>query len=85
MDLGSQYLGPLANTSRREVLLIMVRSPVIMWPVGLYMNGALVLVQSGGLDLKSSILRSRNTCLQLKTFELLVLYKRTKLEAQTDP
>ena len=51
MDLGSRYLGPLARTSRREVLII-VRSPVITWPVGLYMNGELAQVQSGGLDLK---------------------------------
>jgi len=32
-------------------------------PVGLYMNGELAQVQSEGLALKSSILRSRNTCL----------------------
>jgi hypothetical protein len=46
---GSRYLGPLANTSHREVLLIILRSPVIMWPVGLYMNEELAQVQSGGL------------------------------------
>jgi len=63
MDLGSRYLGPLANSSRREVLLIILRSPVITWPVGLYVNGELAQVQSGGLDLKLSILRSCNTCL----------------------
>jgi len=28
MDLGSQYIDPLVNTSRREVLLIMLWSPV---------------------------------------------------------
>jgi len=39
MDLGSRYLGPFANTSRREVLLIILKSPVITCPVGLYMNG----------------------------------------------
>jgi hypothetical protein len=44
MDLGSRYLSPWANTSRREVLLITVRSPVIMWPVGLYMNGELAQI-----------------------------------------
>jgi hypothetical protein len=49
MELGSRYLGPLANTSHREVLLIILRSPVIMWPVGLYMNEELAQVQSGGL------------------------------------
>ena len=54
MDLGSRYLGPLANTSRKEVLLIILRSPAITWPVGSYMNGGLAQVQSGGLDLKSS-------------------------------
>jgi len=54
---------PLANNSRREVLLIILRSPVITWPVGLYLNEDLAQVQSGGLDLKSSILRSYNTCL----------------------
>ena len=36
IELGSWYFDPLKNTSRREVLLIMVRSPVITWPVGLY-------------------------------------------------
>ena len=54
MDLGSRYLGPLANTYRREMLLIILRSPVITWPVGLYMNGELAQVQSGDLDLKKS-------------------------------
>ena len=49
-------LGLLANTSRKEVLLIILRSPVITWPAGLYMNGELAQVQSGGLNLKSSIL-----------------------------
>jgi hypothetical protein len=43
-----------------EVLLIILRSPVITWPVGLYMNGELAQVQSGCLDLKSLILRSCN-------------------------
>jgi hypothetical protein len=33
------------------------KSPVIMWPVGLYMNEELAQVQSGGLYLNSSILR----------------------------
>jgi hypothetical protein len=63
MDLGSRYLGPLANTSRREVLLIHLRPPVIRQPVELYMNGELAQVQSGGLDFKSSILRLGNTFL----------------------
>jgi hypothetical protein len=54
-------LGPLTKTSRREVLLIILRSPVISWLVGLYMNEELAQVQSGGLDLKLSILRSCNT------------------------
>jgi hypothetical protein len=58
MDLDSQYLGPLANTSRREALLIILKSPV-----GLYMNGELAQMQSGRLDLKSSILRSCNPLL----------------------
>jgi hypothetical protein len=71
MDLGSRYLGPLANTSRREMLLIILRSPVMTWPVGLYMNGELEQVQSGFLDLKSSILRSCNTCLQLIFFDAI--------------
>jgi hypothetical protein len=52
----------LANTSRREVLLIFLRSPITTWPVGLYMNGEIAQVQPGVLDLKSSILRSCNTC-----------------------
>jgi hypothetical protein len=38
MELGSRYLDPLANTSRREMLLKMLRSPVITWPARLYMN-----------------------------------------------
>ena len=41
IDLGSRYLGPLANTSLREVLLIILRLPVITWPARLYMNGKL--------------------------------------------
>jgi len=41
MNLGSRYLGPLTNTSRKEVLLIILRPPVITWPAGLYMNGEL--------------------------------------------
>ena len=52
MDLGSRYLCALANTSRREVLLLILRSPDIAWPVALYMNGELAQMQSGGLDLK---------------------------------
>jgi len=32
-------LDPLANTSRRELVLIMLWSPLITWPAGLYMNG----------------------------------------------
>jgi len=32
---------------------------VITWSVGLYMNGELAQVQSGGLDLKSSILTTK--------------------------
>ena len=56
-------LGPLSNTSRREVLIIMSRSPGITWSAGLYMNEELEQAQSGGLDLKSSILRSCNSFL----------------------
>ena len=50
MGVGSRYLGSLANTSRREVLLIILRSPwpVITWPAGLYMNEELPQVLSGG-------------------------------------
>jgi hypothetical protein len=36
MDLGSWKFGPFANTSPREVLVIMLRPPVITWPSGLY-------------------------------------------------
>jgi hypothetical protein len=32
MSLGLRYLSPLTNTSRREVLLIILMSPVITWP-----------------------------------------------------
>ena len=73
MDIGSLYLDPLANTSGREVLLITLRSSVITWPFGLYINVELVQVQSGGLDLKSSILGSRNTCLLLNIFDAILL------------
>jgi hypothetical protein len=48
IQISSRYLGPFANTSRREVLLIILRSPVITWPAGLYMNGELAQAQSGG-------------------------------------
>ena len=41
-------LGSFANTSRREVLLIILRSTAITWPSGLYMNGELAQVQSAG-------------------------------------
>jgi hypothetical protein len=56
------FLKLLFATSRREVLLIFLRSPITTWPVGLYMNGEIAQVQPGVLDLKSSILRSCNTC-----------------------
>ena len=49
MDLGLRYLGPLGNTSQRQVLLIVLWSLLITWPVGLYMNEKLAQVQSGGL------------------------------------
>ena len=52
MDLGSRYFGPLANALRRVALLTMLRSPVITWSAGLYRNGDVEQVQSGGLDLK---------------------------------
>ena len=51
MILCSRYFGPLANTSRKEVLLIMLKSPVIMRPAGLCMNGEHAQVQLEGLDL----------------------------------
>jgi hypothetical protein len=35
MDLDSRYIGPVVNTSRREVSLILLMTPVITWPVGL--------------------------------------------------
>jgi hypothetical protein len=41
MDSGSRYFDPLVNTSCREMLFTMLRSPVIMWPARLYMNGEL--------------------------------------------
>jgi hypothetical protein len=46
-------------------LKIILRSSVKTWPVGLYINGELAQMQSGGLDFKSSILRSCNTLLCL--------------------
>jgi hypothetical protein len=39
MNLGSRYFGHFANTSSREVLSIMLKSPGIAWPAGLYVNG----------------------------------------------
>ena len=68
MHLGSQHVGRLANTSRREMLLIMLWSSVKTWPAGLYMNGERAQMQSGCLDLKSIILRSYKTFLQLNIF-----------------
>jgi hypothetical protein len=50
MGLGSRYFYPLANTSGREVLMMMLRSPVIMWPAIIHMNG------EQGFDMISSIL-----------------------------
>jgi hypothetical protein len=41
MDLDSQYIDPLVNTSRREVLLIMLWSPFKTLPSGLHVNGEL--------------------------------------------
>ena len=73
-DLGSRYFGPLANISK-EVLLVMLRSPVITWSAGLCMNGELQQVQSGGLDLKSSMLRSYNTFLSLNIFVVIWVYE----------
>jgi hypothetical protein len=54
MELGSRYVGPLANISRAcvEELLIMWKSPVITWSAGLYMNWELDCVQSEGIILK---------------------------------
>ena len=48
MNLGTRYFGPLVNTSRSKVLLIMLRSPVITWIAELYVNEELVHEQSGG-------------------------------------
>jgi hypothetical protein len=47
MELGSWYVGTLANTSRREVSFIMLWSSVIAWRVGFYMEGVFAHVQSG--------------------------------------
>jgi len=63
MDLGSRYFGPFANLSRREVLLIILRSPAITWLAGFYINEELAQVQWGDLYLKLSVLRSCNTFL----------------------
>jgi hypothetical protein len=54
MDLfiSSWYFGLFANISHREVLIIMLRTPVIAWPSRLYMEGELVQVQSEVLYLK---------------------------------
>jgi hypothetical protein len=41
------YSDPWSNNSRREMYLILLRSTVIMWPAGIYMNGELAPVQSG--------------------------------------
>ena len=48
----------------------MLRSPVIMNPVGLYMNGELAEVQSEGLDLKSTVSEGEhNICPFIKRIE----------------
>ena len=54
MDLfiSSWYFGLFANISHREVLIIMLRTPVIAWPSRLYMEGELVQVQSEVVYLK---------------------------------
>ena len=66
MGCGSRYLGPFANMLRSFSLATMFRSPVITWPAGLYLYGEVEREQSGGLDLKSAIVRSRKTRLWLK-------------------
>jgi hypothetical protein len=53
------------------VLLIILRSPVITLPVGLYTNGELAHVQSGGLDLKLHHIRSKLFSLPLSKLHTL--------------
>ena len=57
MDLCSRYFGPLDNTFSNEVLLTLLRSPVITWAAGLNVKWELAYaqLQSGDLDLQSSI------------------------------
>jgi len=60
MDCGSLYFGLLTRILRRYSLSMMLKSPVMTWPAGLYLNGVLWQKQSGGLALRPSMLRSCN-------------------------
>ena len=89
MDLGTQYFNILAN---REVLLGMFRLLAIKWSFDYKCMTELAKGQSGSSDLRSSMLRSCNTCLQEKTWLQYVqhnhmscieqngLYNRTEYE-----
>ena len=83
MNLGSRYIGLLDNTYCREVLLIMLKSPFVAWPVGSYINGEHGEVKSRGLDLKLSMARSFNACLLLKILITLEIVKVCEITGTT--
>ena len=61
MDGGSRYFGNLARFLRTFALSMMLKSLVMTWPAGLYLNGEFRQEQSGGLAFKSSVLKVYNT------------------------
>lgn len=58
-----RYFGALANITRRDVLLVMLKSTVVICVQQDYIKGGLMQVQSSGLYLKSSVFDSCNTFL----------------------
>ena len=78
-----QLIDLLDNTYCREVLLIMLKSPFVAWPVESYINGEHGEVKSRGLDLKWSMARSFNACLLLKILITLEIVKVCEITGTT--
>ena len=53
MDCGSRYFGHLARFLRTFALSMMLKSSVMTWPAGLYLNDELWQIQSGRVALRS--------------------------------
>ena len=53
MDGGSRYFGNLARFLRTFALSMMLKSLVMTWPAGLYLNDELWQIQSEGVALRS--------------------------------